>query len=105
MPLKSLLGDRSHFVIGAAIEAFNVICPRNYDLIHSHYYKLCSLVVDAEEEGQVEILICLLRYGRAHFADPRLSGALHEDHHLLLEKALILLSSINPSVSLSFIIS
>ena len=102
--LKSLLADKSHFVIGSAVEAFNIICPENHDLIHSHYLNMCSLLVNAEEDAQIEILICLVRYGRAHFVDPRLLSysALHEDHRFLLEKAFQLLSSINPSVSLQY---
>jgi hypothetical protein len=99
-----LLADKSHFVIGSAVEAFNVICPENQELIHSNYYNLLSILKDSEEEGQVEILLCLLRYGRSQFVDPCLLsyGELHEDHQLLLDKAVQLLSSINPSVRFSF---
>ena len=55
---------------GSAIQAFEEICPERVDLIHKKYRKLCHLLVDVEEWGQVVIINTLTRYARAHFVSP-----------------------------------
>ena len=36
--------------------AFEQVCPERTDLIHKNYRKLCSVLVDIEEWGQVIII-------------------------------------------------
>jgi AP-3 complex subunit beta len=57
-------------VAGSAIQAFEEVCPERNDLIHKNYRKLCNLLVDVEEWGQVVIINMLTRYARTQFVDP-----------------------------------
>lgn len=50
--------------------AFETVCPERIDLIHKNYRKLCNLLVDVDEWGQVTILNMLTRYARTQFVDP-----------------------------------
>ncbi|BFY98475.1 hypothetical protein BsWGS_01515 [Bradybaena similaris] len=68
--LDRLLGDKTTLVAGSAIQAFVEICPERIDLIHKNYRKLCNLLVDVEEWGQVVILNMLTHYCRTQFVSP-----------------------------------
>ncbi|KAH6583714.1 hypothetical protein BASA60_001312 [Batrachochytrium salamandrivorans] len=68
--LSLLLNDKSTVVLGTAVLSLNRICPDRYDLIHKHYHKLCRLLVDCDEWGQIEIISMLMRYTRVHFLPP-----------------------------------
>ena len=57
-------------MIGSAIQAFEELCPERIDLIHKNYRKLCSLLADVEEWGQIIIINMLTRYARTQFVDP-----------------------------------
>ena len=50
--------------------AFETVCPERIDLIHKNYRKLCNLLVDVDEWGQVMIINMLTRYARTQFLDP-----------------------------------
>lgn len=50
--------------------AFNEVCPTRYDLIHPCFRRLCSMLIDCDEWGQMSILNVLLRYGRTQFLNP-----------------------------------
>ena len=50
--------------------AFEIVCPERIDLIHKNYRKLCNLMVDVDEWGQVMIINMLTRYARTQFIDP-----------------------------------
>lgn len=62
--ITTLLKDNSSFTIGSVIMAFNEVCPHRFDLIHPHFRKLCRMLIDADEWGQVAIIGLLLRYAR-----------------------------------------
>ena len=55
---------------GSAIQAFEEVCPERIDLIHKNYRKLCGLLVDVDEWGQVAIINMLTRYARTQFVSP-----------------------------------
>lgn len=57
-------------VMGSAVMAFEEVCPERIDLIHKNYRKLCNLLVDVEEWGQVIIMNMLTRYAHTQFSDP-----------------------------------
>jgi len=59
-----MLNDKPTYTIGSVIMAFNEVCPERLDLIHQHYRKLCKMLVDAEEWGQIAIIGLLIRYAR-----------------------------------------
>ncbi|CAH8866815.1 unnamed protein product [Trichobilharzia szidati] len=68
--IDRLLGDKTTVVIGSAVRAFEEVCPERLDLIHKHYLKLCNLIMDVDEWGQVIILTMLTRYARTQFPNP-----------------------------------
>lgn len=55
---------------GSVVMAFETVCPERIDLIHKNYRKLCNLLVDVDEWGQVMIINTLTRYARTQFLDP-----------------------------------
>lgn len=57
-----LLNDHSPGVVGAAAAAFTSICPNNFSLIGKNYKKLCQILPDVEEWGQILLIGTLLRY-------------------------------------------
>lgn len=57
-------------VAGSVVMAFEEVCPERIDLIHKNYRKLCNLLIDVEEWGQVVIISMLTRYARTQFLSP-----------------------------------
>uniref|UniRef100_A0A8C7LW92 AP-3 complex subunit beta n=1 Tax=Oncorhynchus mykiss TaxID=8022 RepID=A0A8C7LW92_ONCMY len=68
--IEKLLKDKSTLVAGSVVMAFEEVCPDRIDLIHKNYRKLCNLLVDVEEWGQVVIISMLTRYARTQFTNP-----------------------------------
>ncbi|SPO26749.1 related to Beta3 protein (Ruby) [Ustilago trichophora] len=77
--LSTLLSDRSPFVLGAALSAFQRMCPSNWDLIHQNYRKICHALSDMDEWGQIVALQVLSRYARANLARPKLKNEVAVD--------------------------
>ncbi|KAF7726132.1 AP-3 complex subunit beta-2 [Apophysomyces ossiformis] len=82
--VATLLKDRSNITIGSTIMAFNELCPSRFDLIHPCFRKLCGVLADCDEWGQMAILDLLLRYGRTQFLNPNPKG---EDRYRTAPKA------------------
>ncbi|KAJ1389420.1 Clathrin/coatomer adaptor, adaptin-like, N-terminal [Sesbania bispinosa] len=57
-----LLNDHSPGVVGAAASAFSSVCPNNFSLIGRNYRRLCEILPDVEEWGQIMLIGILLRY-------------------------------------------
>lgn len=57
-----LLNDNSPGVVGAAAASFASVCPNNLSLIGRNYRKLCEILPDVEEWGQIVLVGILLRY-------------------------------------------
>jgi AP-3 complex subunit beta len=68
--ISKKLGDNNIMVLGAAIFAFDQICPDSFELIHEHYRKLCKFMVDCDEWCQILLLNVLTRYARSQFLSP-----------------------------------
>ena len=47
------------------------VCPDKFELLHPVYRKLCHLLADVDEWGQMAILAALQRYVRTHFTNPQ----------------------------------
>ncbi|CAI8586163.1 unnamed protein product [Vicia faba] len=62
-----LLNDHSPGVVGAAASAFTSVCPNNFSLIGRNYKKLCEILPDVEEWGQIMLIGILLRYVIARY--------------------------------------
>ncbi|XP_033224866.1 AP-3 complex subunit beta-2 [Belonocnema kinseyi] len=123
--LEKLLSDKTTLVVGSAVMAFEEVCPERIDLIHKNYRKLCNLLVDVDEWGQVVIVNMLTRYSRTQFVNPNQNDledaenrsfydsdsdssslkkpkfTLDPDHRLLLRNTKPLLQSRNASVVMS----
>ena len=105
--LSTLLRDRSPLSIGSVAVAFETVCPTRLDLLHPHYRRLCRVLVDVDEWGQVNLLELLIRYARTMLPRPTTShdspGEEREevdpDLELLLTSAEPLFRSRNPAVS------
>lgn len=70
--IDKLLADKTTLVVGSAVMAFEEVCPERIDLIHKNYRKLCNLLIDVDEWGQVVIMNMLTRYGRTQFTNPNI---------------------------------
>ncbi|XP_034565234.1 AP-3 complex subunit beta-1 [Notolabrus celidotus] len=79
--IEKLLKDRSTLVAGSVVMAFEEVCPDRIDLIHKNYRKLCNLLVDVEEWGQVVIISMLTRYARTQFTSPWKEGAMFDENN------------------------
>lgn len=79
--IEKLLQDKTTLVVGSAVMAFEEVCPERIDMIHKSFRKLCNLLVDVDEWGQVFILNMLTRYARTQFTDPNVNnnGSSEED--------------------------
>ena len=95
-PLQDLIADRATQVMGSAIAAYEDVCPDSWELIHPHYRRICNSLVQVDPWGQVTILNMLLRYVRAHFAEP--SPPRNPDIKLLLDSVSPLFMSLNNAV-------
>ncbi|KAF8515386.1 adaptin N terminal region-domain-containing protein [Hysterangium stoloniferum] len=105
--LLGLLRDRSPVSIGCVAEAFSAVCPQRLDLLHPHYRRLCRVLVDVDEWGQVSLMNLLLRYARQMLPKPQMledcngKEDIDPDIRLLLSSAEPLFQSRNPAVVLS----
>ncbi|KAG9095585.1 AP-3 complex subunit beta [Ceratobasidium sp. 370] len=68
--LDLLLKNHSPLSVGAVARAFTLLCPHRLDLLHPHYRRLCRVLVDSDEWGQVELLDLLSRYARSMLSRP-----------------------------------
>ncbi|XP_067885577.1 AP-3 complex subunit beta-1 isoform X2 [Heterodontus francisci] len=78
--IEKLLKDKSTLVAGSVVTSFEEVCPERIDLIHKNYRKLCNLLVDVEEWGQVVIINMLTRYARTQFLSPWKEELLEENN-------------------------
>ncbi|XP_075979352.1 adaptor related protein complex 3 subunit ruby [Anticarsia gemmatalis] len=124
--IDKLLSDKAPLVVGSAAMAFSEVCGDRMTLIHRSYRKLCSLLADVDEWGQLALLNVLTVYAKTCFPDPNTeeystdsesdkpfyssdgsgtarprssqSPSLDADHRLLLRAAKPLLQSRNSGV-------
>lgn len=68
--METLLNDNATMVLGSAVTSFNEVCPNEFGLIHRNFRKLCGLLADLDEWGQISTLHMLTRYARTQFLDP-----------------------------------
>ncbi|EGI65728.1 AP-3 complex subunit beta-2 [Acromyrmex echinatior] len=101
--LEKLLSDKTTLVVGSAVMAFEEVCPERIDLIHKNYRKLCNLLVDVDEWGQVNLEEDENRPFYDSDSDDSSNTkkpkfTLDPDHRLLLRNTKPLLQSRNASV-------
>ncbi|KAJ7475683.1 adaptin N terminal region-domain-containing protein [Mycena latifolia] len=98
--ISSLLRDRSPLSIGSVAVAFEAVCPTRLDMLHPQYRRLCRILIDVDEWGQIDILNLLLRYARNMLPRPS-EGEIDVDVKFLLTSAEPLFQSRNPAVVLA----
>lgn len=69
--ISTLLADKQYYVVGAAAQAFVEVCPDRLDLLHPVYRRLCRMIVDMDEWGQLAVLKLLTVYARQCFPQQR----------------------------------
>lgn len=72
---KLLDDDVSTMVLSSAIIAFSELCPQELHRLHGCYRKLCHLMTDVDEFGQVVMMEVLTRYCRRNFINPGVGTA------------------------------
>jgi len=72
---KLLDEDVSTMVLSSAIIAFSELCPHELERLDGSYRKLCHLLTDVDEFGQVIMLDVLTRYCRKNFTNPGVGSA------------------------------
>ncbi|XP_045512570.1 AP-3 complex subunit beta-2 [Pieris brassicae] len=68
--IDKLLSDKAPLVVGSAAMAFSEVCADRMSLIHRSYRKLCALLADVDEWGQLALLNVLTVYAKTCFPDP-----------------------------------
>ncbi|KAF8440283.1 adaptin N terminal region-domain-containing protein [Boletus edulis BED1] len=108
--ITTLLRDRSPLSIGSAVVAFESVCPTRLDLLHLQYRRLCKILIDVDEWGQVYLLNLLLRYARTMLPKPTVlqqgestEEEIDADLQLLLVSSEPLVQSKNPAVVLAVV--
>lgn len=97
--IQKLLQDTAVLVVGSAVMAYTEVCPERIDLIHKIFRRLCALLTDVDEWGQIVIVNMLTRYARTQFVDPKENETEKDsDHQLLLHSTYPLLQSRNSAV-------
>lgn len=67
---EMLLEESCTMVLASVMCSFCEICPEKLELLHGCYRKLCHLLTDMDEWGQVIVMDVLSRYCRAYFCKP-----------------------------------
>lgn len=70
--ITELLNNTEPTVLGSTLYAYSQICPDNVNILHKHIRKICHLLADFDEWGQIIAVDILLKYGRTQFIDPNL---------------------------------
>ncbi|KAH3756659.1 AP-3 complex subunit beta-2 [Pelomyxa schiedti] len=101
-----LLRDKNPSVLGSAVQAFLEVCPDNMELIHPIFSKLCNMLPNMDEWGQISLITLLQSYGRSNFTSPHnpdihTCNDLDVDYQLLIKSSKPLLHSQSPAVVLS----
>ena len=69
--LRELLDqETSPMVLTAVLVAFAEVCPYKLEWLHGSFRKICHLLTDFEEWGQVVIIDTMARYLRTFFREP-----------------------------------
>lgn len=68
--IETMLTSTEPEVLSSTIFAFHEVCPDRNDLLHQHFRKICHLLADFTEWGQVLVLKVLTRYARLQFRSP-----------------------------------
>jgi AP-3 complex subunit beta len=63
--------DTCTMVLSSAVTAFGELCPERLDLLHTSFRKICHLLTDVDEWGQVAMIDLLTRYCRTFFKQPK----------------------------------
>lgn len=65
-----LMEENCTLVLSSAMVSFVEMCPEELDLLHGCFRKLCHLLTDMDEWGQIVVLDVMQRYCRTFFKKP-----------------------------------
>lgn len=65
-----LLEENCTTVLSSAMVSFVEMCPEELDLLHGCFRKICHLLTDMDEWGQIVVLDVMQRYCRTYFKRP-----------------------------------
>jgi AP-3 complex subunit beta len=87
--IRLLVNDTSPGVIGAAAAAFSVVCPEKLPYWGSRFRKICELLPNVDEWGQIVLIDILLRYaiGRHGYPKGSMGASLTEEDARIEELA------------------
>ena len=68
---RMLDDDNCTMVLTSAFIAFAELCPERLEWLHTSYRKVCHLLTDMDEWGQVVVIEIMARYCRRFFREPR----------------------------------
>jgi len=63
--------DSNTMVLTSALVAFCELCPERLQVLHTSYRKICHLLTDMDEWGQVVVIDLMARYCRRFFKEPK----------------------------------
>ena len=69
--LQGLLGDAVPSVLTCALGAWERVCPERTDLLHVCYRRVCRVLIEMDEWGQLVAMRVLTIYVRRCFNEPR----------------------------------
>ena len=72
---KLLNTEISTMVLTSAVISFAELCPERLEFLHGTFRRLCNLLADMDEWGQVVIIDVLCRYCRQFFCAPQGTGS------------------------------
>lgn len=83
--IRKLLADKDLSVLSSTILAFKIICPSNFELIHGHFRRLCSIITKLDEWAQTYLIEILTNYARLYIPKPKLfNQASNQDEYIEL---------------------
>jgi len=89
--------EASVMVLSSCMMSFAEICPDRLDLLHPVYRKLCHLLADIDEWGQIVTLEILTRYCRRFFRKPSAFGrAEYIDSQRKIRRSVLSANSVQP---------
>jgi len=104
-----LENEQSTMVLSSVLMSFSEMCPESLNLLHEPYRKLCHLLTDMDEWGQIMVMDILTRYCRKFFKKPDASDGgsaevIDRERRIvrrITDKGIIISSSSNSSDNLT----
>ena len=84
-----LLKESSTEVLSSAMVAFMEMCPADLHLLHGCFRKVCHLLTDMDEWGQIMVMDVLQGYCRKFFRNPKVSAGIQNAEVIDMQKRVV----------------